>query len=282
LGNFLACLDERSWRGSNNCVLLNKPQHTFRNMQLGVLFLACVVSATIPVPNELLNEWSQFKASDEFYEKVDSFLETGAKTGQAGGDFEFKCETTCQLVQKNAVVAPSPASFIQTGEKVAQKEIENAFYDKVQSFLETQSQTGQAGGDFEFKCETTCQLVQTNTVATPSTPTNTLLQTEAGLGNKLEAQSQLQTQAQTELKATATSNTSSQSQQAKDCYRLCLNPAMNPGCDAAAHAVSLLETGIMTEAELSRKDWSLGSGSGNCLNSCVHVCMAVHDSTNKA
>jgi len=243
-----------------------------------VLIAACVVSATVQVPPELLNEWSQFKADDEFFNQMDAFLETSSQSGQAGGDFEFKCETTCQLVQKNQQVE-APAShaahsLLETDEG-SKENIEEAFYRNVDSFLETEST--QAGGDFEFKCETTCQLVQKNSAETAEpaasgssgsgsgSPTHhnavhNLLQTEAGVGTEMGTE------------------TSAKAQQAKDCYRLCLNPSMNPGCDTAANAVSLLETGVATEAELMRKNWSLGSGSGNCLNSCVHVCMAVHDS----
>jgi hypothetical protein len=250
-------------------------------MRFALLVLACAVSASVPIPSELLNEWSQFKADDEFYNQMDAFLETSAQTGQAGGDFEFKCETTCQLVQKNA---PSDASahashnLIQTEEGIKQN-IEEAFHNTAQSFLETQAKTGQAGGDFEFKCETTCQLVQKNTASesAPATPTrannaahNALLQTEAGVGSGIQLEQKQTLSAQTA--------TSAKAEQAKDCYRLCLNPSMNPGCDAAANVVSMLETGAMTEAELEKKNWSLGSGSGNCLNSCVHVCMAVHES----
>merc|ERR1712048_1364235 len=71
---------------------------------------------------------------------------------------------------------------------------------------------------------------------------------------------------------------------AKDCYRLCLNPSMNPGCDHAASVTSLLELGSTTHEKLGEelladgnKNWSMGNGSGNCLNNCVHVCMAVKD-----
>jgi hypothetical protein len=240
-----------------------------------------LASATVPVPEHLLKEWSQFNADEKFYDQVDSFLEESSK---ASGDFQFKCETTCQLVQKSTGAPAAQATLLQTEEGVSQKQsIENAFYKNVDSFLQTEQSSG---GDFEFKCETTCQLVQSDAApatsapatSTTSTPphaaaraaAHNFLQTEAGLGT--EARQQLQT----EQKATAQTATSAQ--QTKDCYRLCLNPSMNPGCDAAASVVSLLQTGEMVEEELMRKNWSLGSGSGNCLNSCVHVCMAVHDS----
>jgi len=242
----------KSW--SQIVVNKNKPE------LCAVLLLACVAAAAVQIPSELLNEWSQFKADDEFYNQVDSFLQTETATGQAGGDFQFKCETTCQLVQKNPAAAA--ASLLQTGE--GSNDVEESFHKNMASFLETE--TNQAGGDFEFKCETTCQLVQTNTPAgTPSASARTNAANAAST-------SLLQTEEGVSMKATA------QAQQAKDCYRLCLNPSMNPGCDAATQTVSLLETGVMTEEEMMRKNWSLGSGSGNCLNSCVHVCMAVHES----
>jgi hypothetical protein len=230
--------------------------------------LACLslaIVAKIEVPQHLLNEWAEFKEGDDF----DAFLEMGSKTADAGGDFEFKCETTCQLVQKSATAASgAPAA-------------------KASSFLETESTTSDAGGDFEFKCETTCQLVQKSATAGAATSApsgasraaaaaaaHNFLQTEAGLGVGEQAQQQVQQQQQEQVQVQTKAKTS----QVKDCYRLCLNPSMNPGCDAASSVVSLLETGSTTEDEVVRKNWSLGSGSGNCLNSCVHVCMAVHDS----
>jgi len=209
-------------------------------MNKTILLFVCIVAvslAAVEVPQHLLNEWADFQQDT-------SFLQTQSKTADAGGDFEFKCETTCQLVQKSATTGTTTP---------------------------TTSTASGSGGDFEFKCETTCQLVQ----KAPATaaPVNNFLQTEAGL----EVQSQQKLEQQQQLQA----KTEAQTQQVKDCYRLCLNPSMNPGCDVAASAVSLLETGTMTQEELMRKNWSLGSGSGNCLNSCVHVCMAVHDSTSK-
>eukprot|EP00298_Acanthocystis_sp_HF-20_P003548 c13889_g1_i1.p1 GENE.c13889_g1_i1~~c13889_g1_i1.p1 ORF type:complete len:272 (-),score=122.71 c13889_g1_i1:51-866(-) len=258
------------------------------------LFLSLVVCVfSFQLSDGVMNEFSKFSASDEFYEKMDSFLETG--TSESGG-FQFKCVTSCQLVQKNALVSgsgsPLAHSLLQTEEgSDTQKLIESAFYEKMTEFLETQSKTTDAGGDFEFKCDTSCQLVEQNTVpinnTTPSTPStpkassaasnhaaHNFLQTEAGssLEQKLGAQTQLQVEAQAEAQAQAQPTA-----QVKDCYRLCLNPSMNPGCDVASNAVSLLETGETTELEVMRKNWSLGSGSGNCLNSCVHVCMAVHE-----
>jgi hypothetical protein len=233
--------------------------------------LCAIASATAPIPNALLKEWSQFKADDQFYEQMDAFLEEKAQVGSAGGDFEFKCETTCQLVQKSTGAA-SAASLLQTEEGTKDK-VEDAFYKNVDSFLETQQTS--AGGDFEFKCETTCQLVQKGGDAAPAAGTNNFLQTEAGLGSGAQQQLKVEQKATAQVQAKATAQSTSQQ---KDCYRLCLNPSMNPGCDAAANVVSLLETGTMTEEELVRKNWSLGSGAGNCLNSCVHVCMAVHDS----
>jgi len=239
------------------------------------LFCACAL-ATAPIPNALLKEWSQFKADDEFFNQMDAFLEERSQTGAAGGDFEFKCETTCQLVQK-ATGTPATNSLLQTEEGTSQKTMEDQFYKNVDSFLET-SQTS-AGGDFEFKCETTCQLVQKGAdaaaPAAAAAAANNFLQTEAGLGSGAQQQMKAQQQATAQVQAKAQAQSTTQQ---KDCYRLCLNPSMNPGCDAAANAVSMLELGTMTTEELYRKNWSLGSGTGNCLNSCVHVCMAVHDS----
>merc|ERR1712134_7511 len=114
---------------------------------LAVLGLCAIVSATVPIPQELLNEWSTFNAEDEFFDQMDTFLETGAQT-QDGGDFEFKCETTCQLVQKNAAVGAAhahAASLLQTEEGVGpagdvQKQVEDAFYKNMDSFLETSTQ----------------------------------------------------------------------------------------------------------------------------------------------
>merc|ERR1712070_1182746 len=111
---------------------------------------------------------------------------------------------------------------------------------------------------------------------------HSLLQTDAGKQEaprierpQMGLQNNLELEAQSKLSAAA----------AKDCYRLCLNPSMNPGCDQAASVVSLLELGSTTHEKLAddlvtskpNKNWSLGNGSGNCLNNCVHVCMAVKD-----
>merc|ERR1712048_352281 len=97
-----------------------------RVMMKLVVVALCValVHASVPIPNELLNEWSQLQADDQFYEQMDAFLQESAQVGQAGGDFEFKCETTCQLVQKNSAVGGNAAaaaaahSMLQTGEGV--------------------------------------------------------------------------------------------------------------------------------------------------------------------
>merc|ERR1711998_332037 len=82
---------------------------------------AAVVVANATIPQNLLNEWSQFKADDQFYDEMNSFLKTG--TTQGGGDFEFKCETTCQLVQSDGggAAARSAHSLLQTDEGVAAK-----------------------------------------------------------------------------------------------------------------------------------------------------------------
>merc|ERR1711998_392987 len=251
---------------------------------------AAVVVANATIPQNLLNEWSQFKADDHFYDEMNSFLETGSTQG--GGDFEFKCETTCQLVQSantNAAARHAAHSLLQTDEGVAQrtaeqdmsKQVEDAFYSKMDSFLETSTTTTE-GGDFEFKCETTCQLVQTTSAANNAAASKashaaaSLLQTDSGLTDKRAA-----LQNNLELEAGVAASTEA----AKDCYRLCLNPSMNPGCDQAAATVSLLELGSTTHEKLAddlvtskpNRNWSLGNGSGNCLNNCVHVCMAVKD-----
>jgi len=276
-------------------------------MRLLVASALCVaVLATAPIPENLLNEWSQFKADDDFYNEMSTFLETGSTT-QGGGDFEFKCETTCQLVQSGAAAAAAhhashaAHSLLQTDEGVRTPEedmskgIEDAFYQKMDSFLETASTTAE-GGDFEFKCETTCQLVQSSASANAASASashaaaNSLLQTDAGITeepmmnvrpsaaqlNRAGLQNNLELESQVQAKASMNA--------AKDCYRLCLNPSMNPGCDAAASVTSLLELGSTTHEKLGEelladgnKNWSMGNGSGNCLNNCVHVCMAVKD-----
>lgn len=268
---------------------------------LVVSALCAAVLATAPIPQNLLNEWSQFKADDQFYDEMSTFLETGSTTNGAG-DFEFKCETTCQLVQSAAAASAhashAAASLLQTEEGVTTPEqdmskgIEDAFYQKMDSFLETESTT-EGGGDFEFKCETTCQLVQASASASASKASraaaNSLLQTEEGVAeptmairpsaaqlNRAGLQNNLEVESGASLDA------------AKDCYRLCLNPSMNPGCDHAASVTSLLELGSTTHEKLGaellsrasaegNKNWSMGNGSGNCLNNCVHVCMAVKD-----
>jgi len=274
-------------------------------VRLLISFALCAaVFSSAPIPQHLLNEWSQFQADDEFYHEMNSFLETGSTT--TGGDFEFKCETTCQLVQSATASAAHASraaaqSLLQTAEGVAgqkaqkevdvSKQVEDAFYNKMDAFLETESKTtskATAGGDFEFKCETTCQLVQTTTAASKASAANanahanSLIQTDAGKqeqprversSNEAGLQNNLELEAQSKAAA-------------KDCYRLCLNPSMNPGCDAASSVVSLLEIGTTTYEALAQdtlktggrsKNWSLGNGSGNCLNNCVHVCMAVKD-----
>jgi hypothetical protein len=263
------------------------------------LGLVVAASATQPIPQNLLNEWSQFQADDQFYDQMNSFLETGTHTGE--GDFEFKCETTCQLVQAQgeAAAAARASSYLETEEKVTtpeqdmSKKVEDAFYNKMDAFLETQSKTGAKtteGGDFEFKCETTCQLVQQSAASAASkAAANALIQTEEGSDDVNVAEEQVpriereedSLQENIQLEAGVEAKASAAKEAAKDCYRLCLNPSMNPGCDAAASVVSLLETGSTTMEELTddapNKNWSMGNGSGNCLNNCVHVCMAVKD-----
>lgn len=237
---------------------------------------------------------------------MNSFLETGTTT--TGGDFEFKCETTCQLVQAAGAAAAHhahAASFLQTEEGVeakaqqakqqqeadVSKQVEDAFYEKMDSFLETEAKTTAktGGGDFEFKCETTCQLVQAAGAAAASKASaaaaNALLQTDSGSQQapRIERPApEMGLQNNLELEAQSKASTEA----AKDCYRLCLNPSMNPGCDAAQSVVSLLEVGSTTYDDIAaekvaenkgNKNWSLGNGSGNCLNNCVHVCMAVKD-----
>jgi len=277
-------------------------------MSLRLLFVCSTLCAAVlssaPIPQHLLNEWSQFGADDEFYDEMNSFLETGTTT--TGGDFEFKCETTCQLVSAAAGAGKSShanhaASFLQTEEGVeakkahqeadVSKQVEDAFYEKMDSFLETEAKTGAktGAGDFEFKCETTCQLVQAagnqNAHASAShAAANSLLQTDAGSQAPRIERPAPEMGLQNNLELEAQSKASTEA--AKDCYRLCLNPSMNPGCDAAQSVVSLLELGSTTYDALAgekvtenkgNKNWSLGNGSGNCLNNCVHVCMAVKD-----
>merc|ERR1711871_1876696 len=149
------------------------------------LGLVAAALAHQPIPQNLLNEWSQFQADDQFYDQMNSFLETGTHTGE--GDFEFKCETTCQLVQAQGEAAAARASSYleeQSVESDMSKKVENAFYDKMDAFLETQSKTTE-GGDFEFKCETTCQLVQQQAAAAKASAAaraaaSALIQTEEG------------------------------------------------------------------------------------------------------
>merc|ERR1711988_638896 len=88
-----------------------------------------------------------------------------AQVRAQGGDFEFKCETTCQLVKKVSASAAA-SSFMELEQETQFLRSENerlsnkldAIHRGDTSFLETASQ--QTGGDFEFKCETTCQLVK--------------------------------------------------------------------------------------------------------------------------
>merc|ERR1711871_1259860 len=256
------------------------------------LGLVAAALAHQPIPQNLLNEWSQFQADDQFYDQLNSFLETGTHTGE--GDFEFKCETTCQLVQAQggAAAAARASSYLETDAQVSpeqemSKKVEDAFYNKMDAFLETQSKTTE-GGDFEFKCETTCQLVQQQAAASKasaaaSAAASALIQTEEGSEAQVPRIEREEDglQENIELEAGVEAKASAAKEAAKDCYRLCLNPSMNPGCDAAASVVSLLETGSTTIEELTddapNKNWSMGNGSGNCLNNCVHVCMAVKD-----
>merc|ERR1711998_782210 len=59
-----------------------------------VLFLAFVAAACADVEH---GSKSSFEVPDGFYEDLQTaLLETESQT-QEGGDFEFKCETTCQL-----------------------------------------------------------------------------------------------------------------------------------------------------------------------------------------
>merc|ERR1712023_452003 len=85
-----------------------------------VLFLAFVAAACADVEH---GSKSSFEVPDGFYEDLQSaLLETESQTGQTGGDFEFKCETTCQLVKKSAAatrmaggMGPSMANTAQAG-----------------------------------------------------------------------------------------------------------------------------------------------------------------------
>merc|ERR1712167_82410 len=59
--------------------------------------------------------------------------------------------------------------------------------------------------------------------------------------------------------------------QVKECYRLCLNPKMNPGCSVAISS-SFAETGASPQ---TGSDWALDNDA-NCLANCVRVCVNVH------
>merc|ERR1719199_2441008 len=130
-----------------------------------VCFFALASANEIEVPKELLDQWSSFSASDDFYDGFETaMLETGAMDAP-GGDFEFKCETTCQLVKKAAAGAASAGGMGPTVENNA----------------------AAAGG-----------MGPAMGVA-PAQPG------DAGQGGS----------------------------QTKECYRLCLNPKLNPGCSVA-------------------------------------------------
>merc|ERR1711988_1701897 len=67
-----------------------------------VLSLAFVAAACAEVEHEAK---SSFEVPDGFYEDLQTaLLETESQT-QEGGDFEFKCETTCQLVKKSGMMS---------------------------------------------------------------------------------------------------------------------------------------------------------------------------------
>merc|ERR1711988_107323 len=64
----------------------------------------------------------------------------------------------------------------------------------------------------------------------------------------------------------------------KECYRLCLNPKMNPGCSVSIGAASSSSAASMLEVESKQADpsnWALDKDS-NCLANCVRVCVNVH------
>merc|ERR1712072_92614 len=122
-----------------------------------VCFFALASANDVEVPKELLDQWSSFSASDDFYDGFETaMLETGAMDAP-GGDFEFKCETTCQLVKKTSTAGGSGPA------------------------IDTAAAAGGAG---------------------PA-----MAQGGGGGGGNV-----------------------------KECYRLCLNPRMNPGCSVAIQA----------------------------------------------
>eukprot|EP00300_Choanocystis_sp_HF-7_P033216 c45515_g1_i1.p1 GENE.c45515_g1_i1~~c45515_g1_i1.p1 ORF type:complete len:152 (+),score=29.19 c45515_g1_i1:32-487(+) len=117
------------------------------------------------------------------------------------------------------------------------------------SFLETNS----GSGDFEFKCETTCQLVQSN-AASEASKASSFLQVDSNVDKSV-------------LPLDPNSNAAPPKTQ--ECYSLCLNPKVNGGCDAGA--VALLEIQAASSEQLRAQS------TADCLNSCVRVCMAVQE-----
>merc|ERR1712072_41455 len=72
---------------------------------------------------------------------------------------------------------------------------------------------------------------------------------------------------------------SSSGSNVKECYRLCLNPKMNPGCSVAvgsSSASSSTSSGssfVETESQpQAGGDWALDQNS-DCLANCVRVCV---------
>merc|ERR1719199_447417 len=167
-----------------------------------VCFFALASANDVEAPKELLDQWSSFSASDDFYDGFETaMLETGAMDAP-GGDFEFKCETTCQLVKKAAAAAGGMGPMIENNAAAA-----------------------------------------------------------GGMGPAMGAPP---AQAQQEGGS-----------QTKECYRLCLNPKLNPGCSVA------ISTGAASFTETSSKpgdgtDWALDQDA-NCLANCVRVCVNVHN-----
>merc|ERR1712226_1458529 len=159
------------------------------------------------------------------------FTET---TGQlAGNDYQFNCETTCELVEE----------------------------------VSASGKVKKASLDFDFGCGTTCQLVVMNAGQSQAVHMDATHAAFLELGSLASPQADVKVvgmeSPKNETKHTA-------------CYRLCLNPQTNSQCQRAAQHVALIQMGEMSEAELMEGlmphlQTQAGEG-GDCLATCVRVC----------
>merc|ERR1711965_927996 len=231
-----------------------------RSMFLGLLFLTALFS---PGASEMSTV----------------ALDMGAPNGLGGLDYEFKCETTCEL--EEAATAASRAAKRSNAK---------------QDFL-----------DFSFMCRTTCQLVaKTGGSAGTAThmaflelgsfasPQSTREQTiDEGTPIKLDGVDVASQENATVASSNSPPNPAQQAWkryldknnlQAKasstfnmtGCYRLCLNPKTNAQCQRSAQHVALIQMGEMSQEELMASlephlDTEAGKG-GDCLATCVRVC----------